>query len=116
MDILHDALRGVMLLGMLAAPLAAGLFGWRAGVGVAGGITWAVANVWVLAKLVTTMVGASKRPWWQGAWWWVLKLPVLYGIGAVLLVSSWSSPIGFLVGFSLWFVAVVACAVRRAVA
>ncbi|MBI3009873.1 MAG: hypothetical protein HYY57_02685 [Candidatus Omnitrophica bacterium] len=43
---------------------------------------------------------------------WCIKLPILYGIAAVLVVSAKVSPIGFLLGFSLWFVLLMAVAFR----
>ncbi|MBI2495586.1 MAG: hypothetical protein HYY90_04170 [Candidatus Omnitrophica bacterium] len=107
--------RAFRLMGILSAallPIVAWTWGWRAAIGLAGGMLWALANVWVNGMLVKPIGSPQRRRWWKTASLVALKVPVLYVIGAALLLGSWSSPIGFVVGFSLWFVALGLGALR----
>ena len=97
-------------------PMVAWALGWRIAVGLAGGILWALANIWVIGMLVKPLGSPQPRPWWKTAGFIVLKVPVLYAVGAVLLISPWSSPLGVLAGFSLWFVTLCLSALRGAAA
>ena len=106
----------VRLASWLSVPLLSlimGAFGARAAVGLAAGMLWAMANVWVIGRLIRVSMGTERPQWRSVIGWWALKVPVLYVLGGVLLLSPWSSPVGFLAGFSFWFVALVVSALRR---
>lgn len=106
-------------MGVIAAPITLCALVWcgpRAAVGTAGGMAWALANVAVLGALVASVTSRPSAPWSTRVGLLVVKLPVLYAAGALLAVSPWSSPVGFLIGFSLWFVLLVVSACRRAAA
>ena len=94
-------------------PAAGALAGWRAAAGLAGGMLWALANVWTLRRTLGPLATGARRHWWQHAGWWCLKVPVLYALGGLLLLSPWGSPIGFLAGFSWWFVVLCVGALRQ---
>lgn len=95
-------------------PAAWLLFGWRAAVGLGAGMAWSLANTWTLARLVYGSAGPQRLSRWRQVAWWIVKLPLLYGVLLVAVISPWSSAVGFLVGFSLWFFLLVADALRRA--
>jgi len=114
MEFLHRTVRLIACSSLLLVPVTAAVWGPRAAVGLAGGMAWAVANTWALTGLVHASVGDSRAPWWARAGLWVLKGPLLYAAGAALAVSPWSSPVGFLAGFSCWFVCLVLSALRAA--
>ena len=102
--------------GLCLVPAAAWVGGWRAVVGLTGGMLWALTNAWTLRWLVSGSLGSQRVS--RGRWTllWAVKLPLLYGVGALLLVSPWSSPVGFLIGFSSWFVLLVVGALQEATA
>lgn len=116
MQLLAQALRLTGALSLVLLPMVAGLVGWRAAIGLASGMLWALANVWVIRLLVAPLGSSHGRRWWKTAGLFVLKVPVLYTLGAFLLLSPWSSPVGFLIGFTLWFAALGLSAVRSAAA
>ncbi|MBI2105075.1 MAG: hypothetical protein HYT90_05840 [Candidatus Omnitrophica bacterium] len=116
MEFLRRTVRLIAWSSLFLVPGTAAVWGPRAAVGVAGGMSWAVANAWALSGLVHASLGEARSPWWARAGLWILKVPLLYAVGAVLAVSPWSSPVGFLAGFSLWFVGLVASALREAAA
>ena len=97
---------------LVALPGAWCCFGFHSMVGVGSGILWACANATITAKLIAVGFNGSHLPWWLSVALWVLKLPVLYGFLVLCVISPWGSPIGFLVGFSLWFVVLMASAIR----
>jgi len=117
MGFVRAANRLALVTGLLLAPLAAVVWGGRAAVGLLAGLAWTLANMRLIAALSTfTLRRRLGRNRWKAAALWIVKLPVLYGLGALCLLSPWSSPVGFLAGFSLWFVALVAGAWKARVA
>jgi hypothetical protein len=114
MEFLRRALRLAAWSSLMLVPGVAIVFGWHAAVGVASGLLWALANMWVMGRLVKTSFSAQRLRGWESVSLWILKLPFLYAVGAVLLLSPWGSPLGFLVGFSLWFVCLFVSALRGA--
>lgn len=88
--------------------------GPRTAVGFSGGLLWSLANVWVMMGLTKPLASPRRIPAWKTAGLWLVKGPVLYAIGAILIVSPWSSAIAFLAGFSWWFVLLVVSAIRVA--
>ena len=107
--------RTAQLMGWSGPPLVlvvASWWGLRAAVGVAGGMLWALANAFALTWLVKETLGTQHPRRWKRIALWIVKLPVLYLVGAFLLLNPWSSPLGVVVGFSWWFVVLVAGALR----
>lgn len=111
MEFLHRTTRLMRWLGLGLVPLVAALCGLRAAVGLLSGMVWAWANAWALSWLVQASVQTQRR--WKQIALWIVKLPLLYLLGALFLLSPWSSSLGFLAGFSLWFVMLVVSALQR---
>ncbi len=115
MVFVRQALRLMRWIGPLLVVSLGWIFGWRAAIGVASGMGWSLANLWVTTGLVQTSLQQTPRArWWGRATLWMFKLPILYSIGIYCIVSRWSSPVGFLVGFSLWPILLCMSAVRTA--
>lgn len=111
MEFLQRTTRLMGWLGLILVPLTAVSCGLHAAVGLASGMVWAWANAWALARLVRSSVHVQHR--WKQVALWIVKLPFLYVVGALCLLSPWSSSLGFLTGFSLWFVMLVVSALHR---
>jgi len=101
---------GVGLAGALI-PLCLGATTWAAGVGV--GTLWGVANLYVLRFLIVRWIrpraDKQRDPRLGGlAFGLLVKFPLLYGIGYLLLRSPWfrveALVIGFIVPFAVAFV------------
>ena len=114
MDFLRRTTHLMGWFGLVFVPLTAAWFGLRAAVGLGSGMVWAWANAWALSWLVRSAMHTQRR--WKQIALWIVKLPLLYLIGALFLLSPWSSSLGFLAGFSLWFVMLVVSALQGAVA
>lgn len=115
MDFLSQAVRLTLLIGVVAVPVSVSVVGTRFAIGFLAGALWSLANLWALKALITRSFGFSRKPRWQKIVFAIVKFPLLYAVGGWLLLSSWSSPVGFLVGFSLWQVCLVMSAATRAV-
>ena len=114
MDTIRYTARLLSWTGLFVVPVVAGVWGLRAAAGVASGMLWGLANVWALSRLVAGALGPRRAPLGIQVALWVVKIPLLYAVGAFLLLSPWGSPIGFLVGFSCWFALLFVGALRGA--
>jgi len=116
MEFLRDAARLMGWSGAVLVPIVGLRVGWTHAVGLAGGIAWVLLNAWVMSRLIQEAFVSGRPRSRRALGFWLLKLPTLYAVAAVLLLSPWSSPVGFLAGFSWWFVTLLISALRRAVA
>lgn len=114
MEFLHDTMRLMGWTALIGLPAAAWLGSLRLAMGLAAGMGWAMANAWVMGRLIGQLMSDTRPRRVTRVAWWMLKLPVLYGVAGVLIVSPWSSAIGFVMGFSLWPVLLVVSVLRRA--
>jgi hypothetical protein len=116
MEFLHRAVRLTLLISGIGVPLAVVVVGVPFALGLLGGVVWSLANLWVLKALMVRTISpppGSRR--WQNAMLFVVKFPLLYAVGGWLLLSSWGSPVGFVIGFSLWQACLVLSASVRAI-
>lgn len=116
MEIMRQTTRVMRWVVLVVVPATALAFGLRVAVGWLVGALWIMANLWIIGQLVAPLASRQARGFWRQVGWWVMKIPVLYGVGAMYLVSPWGAPIAFLMGLSTWFVVVWINALRRATA
>jgi hypothetical protein len=72
---------------------------------------WAAANLWALGRLLDAIV--MRRPLVQGFLALQVKLGVLFGGGAALVLAPFFMASAFLVGFHVVFAVIAAHAFRR---
>ena len=113
MSFLYDTVQLMGWVGVALVPVTWLGCSLSAAIGVACGMLWAVGNFGLTGVLVSATFGQRHPSHLVRAGLWFLKVPLWYGVGSLLLLSSWSSPVGFLVGFSLWFPLLVISALRR---
>ena len=77
--------------------------------GLAFGGLWSSANLWALKGLIEAIF--QSRGFWSIAWFAQLKIPLLYGIGALVLLKVPLSVGAGIVGFHIPFVLIVVEAV-----
>lgn len=87
---------------ILAAPL--GIFCGREGQAICAGALWGSANLYILKHLVLSMLATGKKDYIKIFMLFMLKCPLLYAGGYVLLKVPSLSPIYLFIGFSLLFV------------
>jgi len=105
-EFLRRVHRTSLISGLVLFPVASTYLGFTAGASFALGCLWSLANVFlieILVKQVTTP-GPTKRLY--VALVFLVKIPALYGLGALLLGSGLFSLKGLVIGFS-WPLAVI---------
>ncbi|HEX9779711.1 MAG TPA: hypothetical protein VGB20_00695 [bacterium] len=109
-------MRWSLVAGLVLTAAILAVAGPRSAVGFASGLGWAVANVMAMGWLVRTTLSGARHPWWRLAGPWLVKVPLLYAAGLMMLVAPWSSPGWFLAGFTMWFALLTGRAIREAAA
>lgn len=87
---------------IIAAPL--GIFCGREGQAMCAGALWGSANLYILKHLVLSLLAVGKRDYIKICVLFILKCPLLYAGGYVLLKVPSLSPIYLFIGFSILFV------------
>lgn len=81
--------------------------------GVLVGCLWGVANFAALAAVLIATIrpgGADRR---RALLLSLVKFPVLYGIGYLILRTEWFTPVSLVIGFSLLFLVTLLKALGR---
>ena len=99
----HDLLRRVTKTSVITGLLLFWVFVvyWdvAAGVGWLLGCAWSLVNLFFLALLVRTMMSRGPNRRLRLGLILMVKVPVLYGIGFVLLAGGWVPLVALLAGF-----------------
>ena len=88
----------------------------RIGAGFASAGAWSVANLWALERLIRLSVRPTGRRPLAIALALLVKLPVLYGLGALLVLEGGFAAMSLLAGFSIPLLVLVLKAVGRVLA
>jgi len=106
-----DFIRRVMatsgVLGVLALLFVSAYYDWRFGLGVFLGTAWGIANFHFLSELVVAAVTPGIPDKRKTVLLALIKFPVLYFAGYLLLKHTGLPVLSSLIGFSLLFVVVV---------
>lgn len=74
---------------------------WKTAAAIVSGGTWSLLNLLLLKLLAPVILRQGKRPLLRAFFLLLVKFPVLYGFGWLLLSHSGLSPLGIVAGFSL---------------
>lgn len=79
------------------------------------GALWNIVNLWILARIIAIFLSLSKegKRKKKVAFLFVLKFPVLYGLGYLTVRYGGFSAVGLLCGFSLPFTVIIFKALGR---
>lgn len=106
-----DFIRRVMIttgvVGTLAAFFIAVYYDWRFGLGLFIGCGWGITNLHLLRELICAAIAPVPAESRKIIFLAVLKFPVLYGLGFLILTWGKLSVLSFLIGFILLFAVVV---------
>ena len=100
-DFLKRSIRASVIVTAILAPFTFLYFGIPTGWGFAAGAVWNIINVYLLSQVITNLFAPHPSNKKLGAVAGVLKFPVLYGIGFVILSYTNPSVYGIMAGFSL---------------
>lgn len=103
----------------LAAAGVAGLLkDARFGLGVLVSAGWMLVNLGLLRQVALVLGEAGSNPRRKSLAVFLLmivKFPVLYYVGYLILASRWFPAVSLLIGFSLWIIGFLGVSIRRAV-
>ena len=91
---------GSALVSLLGGLVGASLASTSWGLGFAAFGLWATANIWALARVLRLLVG-PQRSGIELILGLVLKMPVLYGVGFLLLWKGGFPPVSVVSGISI---------------
>jgi len=97
---LRRVLRGSLVVSALGGLVGASLVSGDWGLGFAAFGLWATANIWALARVLRLLVGPRRSPV-ELILALVLKMPVLYGVGFLLLWQGGFPPVSVVCGISV---------------
>ncbi len=100
-DFLKRSIRASIIITVIVAPFTLLYFGIQAGWGFVAGSAWNIINVFLLSQVVTNLITPHHSNKKLGAAAGVLKFPVLYGVGFVIIRYTNPSLYGIIAGFSL---------------
>ena len=91
----------VLILGSMVAH------SWKLSLSVAVGAFLVLANFWLLARLVKNLTGAETMvPRWRIAVQFLIKMLLIFGVLAVIILKTKIDAVGFLVGLSTVVIAI----------
>ena len=98
-EFLYRVTKTSILSGLIVSLMVATRLGWDAGVGFLAGCGWSLVNVHLIRRLVTLICDDDRRRW-MIAGVTVAKVPLMYGIGFLMLyvmkLPLWAALMGFL--------------------
>lgn len=100
-DFLKRSLRASIIVTVILTPFTLLYFDIPTGWGFAAGAVWNIVNVYLLSQVVTNLITPHPSNKRLGAAAGVIKFPVLYGIGYLILRYTNPSVYGIMAGFSL---------------
>ena len=107
------SLRTTVALALLGFILGAYYVSSAWGVGFALGALWSIANLYLIKVLIEKVITLEKRPTGPVVLMVLVKFPLLYGLGFLVLSWGWYDVLAPLFGFSLPFAVIVLKAAGR---
>ncbi len=100
LEFINRVIKTTLLFAVFATPFLILYFGYSFGISVLIGAVWGVLNLLAIKFVIISMVKPGKRNLKMGLAVLFFKIPVLYGIGYLLLTWDYLSVGGLLWGFS----------------
>ncbi|MCC6543307.1 MAG: hypothetical protein IT392_02250 [Nitrospirae bacterium] len=100
-NFLKRSIRASVIVTVILFPFTLYYFGIHTGWGFVAGSAWNIVNVYLLSQVVINLITPHPSNKKLGAVAGILKFPVLYGIGYVILSYTNPSVYGIMAGFTL---------------
>ena len=100
-DFLKRSIRTSIIVTVISSPFTLLYLGYPIAWGFVAGAAWNIINVYLLSQVITNLITPHPSNKTLGAVAGILKFPVLYGIGYVILRYTNASVYGIMAGFSL---------------
>lgn len=115
LDFINRVIKTTLLLGALVFLFGTYYFDWIYSLGIFVGVLWGCANLWFIRQFIVNYITPGERDAMKLALFALIKFPVLYGLGFLLLWLQWFPVVSFVIGFSLILVVVVLKALGKLV-
>ena len=115
LDFINRVIKTTLLLGALVFIFGTYYFDWIYSLGIFVGTLWGCANLWFIRQFIVNYITPGERDAMKLALFALIKFPVLYGLGFLLLWLGWFPVVSFVIGFSLILVVVVLKALGKLV-
>jgi hypothetical protein len=107
LDFINRVIKTTLLLGALVFVFGSFYFDWIFSLGIFVGALWGVTNLWFIRQFIVGYITSADRNAAKLALFAIIKFPILYAAGFVLLYLGWFPVSSFVVGFSLIFVVIL---------
>jgi len=107
LDFINRVIKTTLLLGALVFIFGSYYFDWTYSLGIFTGVLWGCANLWFIREFIVNYLTTGDRNAGKLALLALIKFPILYGAGFLVLWLGWFPVVSFVAGFSLIFVVVV---------
>ena len=99
-EFLSRVRKTAIISGLFLSWIVAAYWDVAAGAGWAIGCVWSLVNLYFIGRIVRLTLSGGPKIRRRAAFLLMIKIPVLYGIGFVLLWSGWIPVIALLAGFT----------------
>jgi hypothetical protein len=107
LDFINRVIKTTLLLGALIFVFGSYYFDWTYSLGIFTGVLWGCANLWFIRQFIVNYLTTGDRNAGKLALFALIKFPILYGAGFLVLWLGWFPVVSFVIGFSLIFLVVV---------
>ena len=107
LEFITRIIKTTSVVALMVALFGSVYYDWQPSLGFLAGATWGLLNLYLIKSLVTEAITTGKPRKWVAIGIGVVKFPVLYFAGYLLLDLGYFSPVSLLAGFSLLFVVAV---------
>ncbi|MBD3382496.1 MAG: hypothetical protein GF404_09900 [candidate division Zixibacteria bacterium] len=115
LDFINRVIKTTLLFGAFVFIFGSFYFDWVYSLGIFAGTLWGCLNLWFIRQVVVQYITPQKRDTKKLALAAVIKFPVLYFLGFLMLYLGWFPVSSFVIGFSLIFFVVLMKALGKLV-
>lgn len=105
LNLINSVLRMVLALALICLIFVSCVYDFKEGLGIFLGGIWGGANLFFIKQLMESILTLSPKNYLKIYSLFLIKFPLIYGIGYVLIKFDYFSPWSLLIGFSLLFAA-----------
>ncbi len=106
LDFINRVIKTTLLLSAIVFVFGSYYFSWIFSLGIFIGALWGIANLWFIRQFIVGYITSEDRNSGMLALFAIIKFPILYAAGFLVLYLGWFPVSAFVIGFSLIFVVI----------